>query len=455
MHRRIMGTEFEYGVFSWDLVPRHMKINNFLQTIQSRVDFMPAPLNGARLYVDMQAHPEYCTPECRTPREVVLHEKAGELILEEAFRDGIPFDGPGRRNIAAVRFYRSAVDNRKASHGYHENYLVSRQVPIDYLIKCLIPFLVTRVIYAGSGNIRDGFEISGRARYIENQTGENTVEDRPIINLRDEPLADGDKYRRLHLIVGDPNMSEYATYLKIGATSLVLDLIEDGFSPDIRINEPVDTLRRLARTPSDWELELQEGGLISAVNLQRMYLDAAKQHYTEGCRFDDREMDEETWNILEEWEAALDGLEREPLVLADTLDWAAEKKLIDAQMKRHEIQINDPLLTKLNLRYHETGGRSVFYALQKSGHVRRLLADEEIERARHEPPHTRAKGRSLFLKEMRKRNAVQVASADRWQSLAANDKFLSMPNPFETYEREVHEMFGSGSKGLVKKIFRR
>lgn len=446
MHPRIYGTEFEHGVFSWELVPKHTTLENFLSRVSGVVNDMPAPLNGSRIYKDSGSHPEYSTPECLTPREVVAYEKAGELILEDAFKGGIDQGD----DHGVVKFYRTSVDKRGTTHGYHENYLLSREVPEDYLVMHLAPFLVTRVIYAGSGNVKKEFQISGRAEYIQLVSGSQTTQNRAIINCKDEPLSDRERYRRLHLIVSDPNMSEYATYLRVGATSMMLDLIEDRAMPKIEIENPVGTLHRLARTTSEWPVRLKEGRTISAVDLQRIYLDAACRHLERGCASDATGMQYMNNDLLDLWGYTLDALEKDPMMLAGQLDWAIEKKMLEAQMRKHGVAWDDPMVSALDLKYHDTDKeKGIFYALQKGGFIKRLLTDDEIERAVQTPPNTRAKGRSLFIKKMKERGLNPLSNVDRWNGMGLSNfhysvdrpDALATPDPFRTYEEEVEEYF--------------
>ncbi len=444
MHPRIYGTEFEYGVFSWELVPKSTDLAGFLSLVSGVVDNMPAPLNGSRIYIDSGKHPEYSTPECLTPREVVAYEKAGELILEDAFKNGV-VQGDLKGN---VKFYRTAVDKRGTTHGYHENYLLSREVPKDYLVMHLAPFLVTRVVYAGSGNVKKDFQISGRAEHIQLVSGGSTTQNRAIINCKDEPLADQSRYRRLHLIVSDPNMSEYATYLRIGATSLMLDLVEDMTMPCLEIEDPVGTLHRLARTTSEWPVKLKEGRTMTAIDLQRMYLDAAYRHLRRGCKSDSPKMRCMNNEILDLWDYTLDALDKDPMMLSDQLDWTIEKRMLETHMKKHGMAWDDPMVSTLDLKYHDTDKLgSAFYTLQRKGLVKRLLSDDDIEGAVSTPPNTRAKGRSLYIRKMRERGIKLDAKTDRWGALGYDQSSpatkIPMPYPFRTYEEEVEDYFRS------------
>ncbi|MBI2543534.1 MAG: proteasome accessory factor PafA2 family protein [Candidatus Aenigmarchaeota archaeon] len=448
MHRRIYGTELEYGMFSWELVPKHLTISDFMSKVGDIVNHAPALLNGGRLYKDAGDHPEYSTPECLTPLEVVLYEKAGERILEEIFKHGFDIDGVK----GSAKLYRTAVDKKEHTHGYHENYLVDRKIPLEYLTSQMIPFLVTRVIYAGSGFVDKEFMLSGRAMHIYHESGPttNVAGQRAIYNTRDEPHADTAKYRRLHLIVGDPNMSEYSTFLKIGATSLMLDLVDDGLV-DLEIENPVETLHTLSRLYSVWPIKLKNGKTISAIDLQREYLSKAQKHFSSGCENDCQYLHGMNSDILKLWEKTLGALEKNPMILSDQLDWVIELKMLDAKMKQKNLSIEDPLVSMLDLKYHEIGEKSLFYMLQNKDFVRRLLSDVDIEKAMTTPPNTRAKGRSLIIKKMKERGKDLLTNhtmSHMWNSFPSVEwgkplktSAPTMIDPFETYEEEIEEYF--------------
>lgn len=441
MHPRIYGTELEYGVFSWDLVPKHTTLTDFLAAAKNKIETVPALRNGGRLYFEGVSHPEYCTPECLTPREVAAYERAGDLILEDVFRDDITTGGVH----GSVKLYRTSVgkdiDGKGVTHGYHENYLVPRAVANDMLVARLVPFLVTRVLYAGAGNVNNGFAISGRARHIETISMDPTTSSRPIVNTRDQPLADSTQYRRLHLIAGEPNMAEYATYLRVGATGLVLDLIEDGTAPGIEIEEPVKTYHQLATMTSGWTVKTKDGPAVPAVDVQRRYLSAAQRHFRRGCGKDAAALRSMNRDLLSLWERTLDALERDPYLLAGELDWVAEKRMLDTQLQQRGALWSDPVAATLDLKYHETGDGSIFYRLQRNGFVKRLLGDSEIIAAMREPPATRAKGRSLFVQRAEEHQLPLRSSDERWDSVSVSGRRLDMPDPFNTYVDEVEEFF--------------
>jgi proteasome accessory factor A len=345
--------------------------------------------NGGRLYVD-GAHPEYSTPECSRAREVVAFERAGERILAQSLQEMARVVG---RDLYVL--YKNNSDGKGNSYGYHENYLVSRTVPFESIVRVLTPFLVTRPIFAGAGKVGAEnqtspaeYQISQRADFFECLVDLNTMVKRPIINTRDEPHADHAKYRRFHVIVGDANMAEVSTFLKVGTLSIVLDLLEAGATPPvIELDEPVRAFRQVSRDLEMKEtIKLAGGGPTTAVAVQRAYLRAAKDFYTqEGC-------DDETQNILARWEEVLDKLERDPRLLVRELDWVAKRHLIESYMDRKRCGWDDPRTKLMDLQYHDVRpDRGLFYTLERGGHVDRIVHEEDIQRAElTPPPNTRA-----------------------------------------------------------------
>ena len=347
--------------------------------------------NGARYYVD-HAHPEYSTPECSNPLELVVHDRAGELVLMRSMEAANRLLPVGEEIV----IYKNNSDGKGNSYGCHENYLVDRAVPFARIIHALTPHLVTRQVYTGAGKIGEevpsgsgapAFQLSQRADFFEEEVGLETTLKRPIINTRDEPHADPRKYRRLHVIVGDANLAEMATFLKVGVTALVLAMIEDDFlaNRDLRLAAPIAALRSVSRdTTMRATVELVSGERLTAVELQWELHERARKYTAE--RGVEALGDEDMARcVLDRWEAVLDGLESDPQSLANQLDWVAKLRLVEAYRERHGLDGDDPRLAALDLQYHDLRpAKSLFARLG----MERLTDDEEVARATTEPPAT-------------------------------------------------------------------
>src|SRR5579884_4111 len=351
--------------------------------------------NGARLYND-HGHPEYATPECRSLRDLVAHDKAGERIVYAAARRRAEQRG------CAVTLYKNNTDFHGASYGTHEGYLMRRDVPPDVLIEALLPFFVTRSIYTGAGKVgvendsaaigRVPFQLSQRADFFSVEASVDTLHNRPLVNTRDEPHATPRLYRRLHVICGDANMSEYATALKVGATSLVLSLLEEGLTPPVKLVDPIRAVKQVSRDLSlKQTIERQGGPALTALEIQRIYLAEAEKRL---CG-----KDEETDWVIAEWSATLDALETDPFRLADRLDWVAKYQLLNAFREEQGLEWNDPYLQSLDLAYHDVDPeQGLYYGLEQAGEMRRLVTDGRIQAAMSCPPFdTRAFLRGVFV----------------------------------------------------------
>jgi proteasome accessory factor PafA2 len=372
--------------------------------------------NGARYYVD-HAHPEYSTPECSTPLEVVRHDRAGELILirsMEAARRSLP---PGEEIVV----YKNNSDGKGNSYGCHENYLVDRAVPFARIVHALTPHLVTRQVYAGAGKVGQEtssggpppmFQLSQRADFFEEEVGLETTLKRPIINTRDEPHADASKYRRLHVIVGDANLAEVATFLKVGVTSLVLAMIEDDFDlgRDLTLAHPVAAIRAVSRDPTLSTLvELASGKQLTALQLQWELYDLARK-YSEERGLEMLGSEEVGRQVIERWESVLQGLETDPKSLAGQLDWVAKLRLVEAYRDRHDLEWDDHRLAALDLQYHDLRpAKSLFARLS----TERLVTTGEVELAVTEPPTTT---RAYFRGRCLERFGAAVVAAN-WDSV--------------------------------------
>ncbi len=367
--------------------------------------------NGGRLYVD-GAHPEYSTPECTNPRQLVAFERAGERILAESLRALARARGGEKFLI-----YKNNTDGKGNSYGYHENYLLSRSVSFDRIVRALLPFLVTRQIYAGAGKVGAEnqtqpveYQISQRSDFFECLVDLNTMVKRPIINTRDEPHADPTKYRRLHVIVGDANMAELSTYLKVGTTSIILEMLEAGAEfPNLELEDPVRAIKEVSRDlDMKGTLKLVDGRVTTAIGVQRAYLKTALDFFA--CH----ELTQVTKDILVRWEEVLDRLEENPVTLGRELDWVAKREMIRSYMERKGCGWDDPRVMLLDLQYHDVRpDKGLYYTLERSNLIDRLVQESEIEQAVHTPPTgTRAYFRGHCLKKFSK----QVYAAS-WTSV--------------------------------------
>ncbi|MEX5720414.1 depupylase/deamidase Dop [Geodermatophilus maliterrae] len=368
--------------------------------------------NGARLYVD-HAHPEYSTPEVTNPRDVVVWDKAGERVMAEAARRAARIPG-----TQPIQLYKNNTDGKGASYGAHENYLMDRRTPFIDIIRGLIPFFVTRQVFAGAGRVgigtesrTKGFQISSRADFFEVEVGLETTLKRPIINTRDEPHANPDEYRRLHVIIGDANLAELATYLKVGTTSLVLAMIEArALTEDLSIEEPVAALQAVSHDPTlATRVRLRDGRRMTALDVQRAYLDQAE-------RFVDRTGagDEQTSDVLRRWAEVLDDLAVDPMRCADRLDWPAKLRLLEGYRARDGLDWGDSRLQLVDLQYADVRpDKGLYSRLVARGSMQRLLTDDEVTRAMVTPP---SDTRAFFRGECLRRFPAQVAAAS-WDSV--------------------------------------
>ena len=368
--------------------------------------------NGARLYVD-HAHPEYSTPEVTNPRDVVLWDKAGEQVMAEAARRAARVPG-----TQPIQLYKNNTDGKGASYGAHENYLMDRKTPFLDIIRGLIPFFATRQVVAGSGRVgigtesrTQGFQLSQRADFFEVEVGLETTLKRPIINTRDEPHADADKYRRLHVIIGDANLAELSTYLKVGTTALVLDMIEARtLTRDLSLEEPVAELQAISHDPSlTHRVRLRDGRRMTALEVQQTYLEMAQRHVDR--RGDD---DGQTADVLRRWAEVLEDLAVDPMRCADRLDWPAKLRLLEGYRSRDDLGWGDSRLHLVDLQYSDVRPeKGLYHRLVSRGSMQRLLTDDEVVTAMLRPP---TDTRAFFRGECLRRYPAQVAAAS-WDSV--------------------------------------
>jgi proteasome accessory factor A len=340
--------------------------------------------NGGRLYVD-GAHPEYSTPECSNPREVVAFERIGERILAQSLQEMARV-----RGCEQYVLYKNNSDGKGNSYGYHENYLVSRTVPFDKIARALTPFLVTRPIFAGAGKVGAEnqtspaeYQISQRADFFECLVDLNTMVKRPIINTRDEPHADQARFRRFHVIVGDANMAELSTYLKVGTLNIVLDLLEaEADLPQLELDEPVRVFKQVSRDLDMKEtLKLVGGRPTTALAIQRAYLKAAMNFYAS------HDLNQVTKDVLVRWEDVLGKLDQDPRLLVKELDWVAKRHMIESYMDRKSCGWDDPRMKLMDLQYHDVRPeRGLFYTLERGNLIERIVQEHEIQSAEFTPP---------------------------------------------------------------------
>ncbi len=358
--------------------------------------------NGARLYVD-HAHPEYSSPEVTSARAAVLWDKAGERVMARAAQRALLVPG-----TAPIQLYKNNTDNKGASYGTHENYLVARSTAFADIVRHLTPFFVSRQVVTGAGRVglgqdgrTHGFQLSQRADFFEVEVGLETTLKRPIINTRDEPHADPEKYRRLHVIIGDANLAEVSTYLKVGTTALVLSMIEDRWlnenGIDLSIESPVTALREVSHDPALRHLvALRDGRRMTAVQLQMAYLEQARKYVEDRLGTD---VDAETSDVLARWESVLDRLEADPMTLAGELDWVAKLSLLEGYRQREGLDWDAAKLHLVDLQYADVRlDKGLYNRLVARGCMQLLLSEQEVLRAVDAPPDdTRAyfRGRCL------------------------------------------------------------
>jgi proteasome accessory factor A len=368
--------------------------------------------NGSRYYVD-HAHPEYSSPECSNARDAVVWDKAGERILEQSMDAARHLMPHGQ----SVFVYKNNSDGKGNSYGCHENYLLDRRTPFPHLVRHLIPFFVTRQVFTGAGKVgaengteQIDYQISQRADFFEVEVGLETTFKRPIINTRDEPHADPERYRRLHVIVGDANMSEVSTLLKVGTAAIVLQMIEDDFiADDFSLRQAVPSLRAVSHDAAcRATIELADGRTITAVELQWEYLRLGKKYALEN------DLGEGAMEVLDRWERVLEGLERDPMLLRAELDWVAKLGLLEAYRERDGLEWSDPKMRLIDLQYHDVRrAKGLYWKLVSSGNIERITNDREIEHAVNHPPDDT---RAYFRGECLRRFSPSIMAAS-WDAL--------------------------------------
>jgi proteasome accessory factor A len=451
VQRRIFGIENEYGVTCTFRGQRRLSPDEVARYLFRRVVSWGRSSNvflrnGARLYLDVGSHPEYATPECDNIEELVAHDKAGERILE-----GLLIDAEQRlhdEGIAGeIYLFKNNTDSAGNSYGCHENFLVGRSGEFSRLADVLIPFLVTRQLICGAGKVLQTprgavYCLSQRAEHIWEGVSSATTRSRPIINTRDEPHADAERYRRLHVIVGDSNMNECTTLLKVGSADLVLRMIERGMPfRDLALENPIRAIREISHDLTGTkQLKLASGRSASALEIQRDYLDRAEEFATTaGLTVTDK-------RVLELWRRTLTAVETGDLSMIDReIDWATKYQLIERYRARHDLPLSSPRIAQVDLTYHDIRrGRGLFYLLQERGAVDRAARDIDIFEAKSVPPQsTRAKLRGDFIRRAQEKRRDFTVD---WVHLKLNDqaqRTVLCKDPFRSVDDRVEKLIES------------
>ncbi len=450
MERRIFGMENEYGVtctlrgqrrLSPDEVARYL-FRRVVSWGRSSNVFLE---NGARLYLDVGSHPEYATPECDSLYDLIAHDKAGERVLE-----GLVQSAEQRLEEEGIRgqvyLFKNNTDSAGNSYGCHENYLVSRQADFQRMIDTLIPFFVTRQIFSGAGKLLQTargtvYSLAQRAEHIWEGVSSATTRSRPIINTRDEPHADAERYRRLHVIAGDSNMSEYVSYVKVGATVALLQMLEDDVVfRDLSLENPIRAIREISHdTTCRRRVRLANGRELSALDIQWEYLERVMR-YSRSPGFP-----AQVQSAVAMWEHLLTGLEKDPLSLRRECDWVAKQFLLDEYAASRRLPPGDARLAMVDLAYHDVSQeRGLFYMLERRGMMDRVVTDADISRALVEPPQTtRARLRGDFIRAAKEKNRDFTVD---WVHLKLNDqaqRTVLCKDPFRAVDERVDKLIAS------------
>ncbi len=451
MRRRIFGIENEYGVtctfegqrrLSPDEVARYL-FRRVVSWGRSSNVFLE---NGARLYLDVGSHPEYATPECDSPRQAIVHDKAGERIVEDLVLSAerrLAEEGIAGR----ISLFKNNTDSAGNSYGCHENYLVGRVGEFQRLAEALIPFLVTRQVFAGAGKVLQTprgpiFSLAQRAEHIWEGVSSATTRSRPIINTRDEPHADAERFRRLHVIVGDSNMSEYTSWLKVATCDLVLRMLEDQtVMRDLSLDNPIRAIREISHDLTGTRrIRLATGREMSALEIQQVYLERVER-YLESSN----EVDDEAKRVAGEWRFVLERLISDPLTLGRQLDWVAKYHLIDRYRAKHELPLTHPRVQMLDLAYHDVvRDRGLYHLMVRQGRMQTLLDEEEIVAATTTPPQTtRAALRGRFIAAAKAKRRDYTVD---WVHLKLNDqaqRTVLCKDPFTFEDERVDRLIAS------------
>ena len=448
MDRRIFGLENEYGVTCTFRGQRRLSPDEVARYLFRRVVHWGRSSNvflenGARLYLDVGSHPEYATPECDSVTDLVTHDKAGERILESLLsaaevrlhEEGIS---------GQIYLFKNNTDSAGNSYGCHENYLVARQGEFARMADVLIPFFVTRQIYCGAGKVLHGprgaqYCISQRAEHIWEGVSSATTRSRPIINTRDEPHADAERFRRLHVIVGDSNMNEWTTLMKVGITDLVLRMVEAStVMRDLTLENPIRAIREISHDVTCRKrVRLANGRELSAIDIQTEY-------YERTAKFiERRRADTQSARLLEEWREALEAVAAgEPERLARKVDWVGKQVMIERYRAKHSLPLSHPRVALLDLAYHDVNrNRGLYYLLERTNKTDRVSSEKEISRAVREPPQTtRARLRGEFIRHAKQKRRDYTVD---WVHLKLNDqaqRTVLCKDPFRAVDERVEQL---------------
>ncbi len=448
MDRRIFGLENEYGVTCTFRGQRRLSPDEVARYLFRRVVHWGRSSNvflenGARLYLDVGSHPEYATPECDKVLDLVAHDKAGERILE-ALLSAAQLRLHEEGISGEVFLFKNNTDSAGNSYGCHENYLVARQGEFARMADVLIPFFVTRQIYCGAGKVLHGprgaqFCLSQRAEHIWEGVSSATTRSRPIINTRDEPHADAERFRRLHVIVGDSNMSEWTNLMKVGITDLVLRMVEENtVMRDLTLENPIRAIREISHDIScRKKVRLANGRELSAIDIQNEY-------YERTARFlERRDGDVLSRRLLQEWRTALDALaDQQPDRLVRKVDWVTKHVLIERYRSKHGLPLASAKVALMDLAYHDVNReRGLYYLLERKGRVDRAVEEKEVTRAMREPPQTtRARLRGEFIRQAKQRRRDYTVD---WVHLKLNDqaqRTVLCKDPFKSVDERVEQL---------------
>ena len=455
MTRRIFGIETEYGVTCTFQGQRRLSPDEVARYLFRRVVSWGRSSNvflrnGSRLYLDVGSHPEYATAECDDLLQLVTHDKAGERILE-----GLQVDAEqrlaGEGILGDIYLFKNNTDSAGNSYGCHENYLVGRQGEFFRLAEVLIPFLVSRQLICGAGKVLQTprgatYTVSQRAEHVWESVSSATTRSRPIINTRDEPHADAERFRRLHVIVGDSNMSETTTLLKVGATDLVLRMLEAGIPMrDLTLENPIRSIRDISQDPTGRRtVRLANGRTISGLDMQREYLQRVL-HYARGAGLLTDPAGVPA-RVVDLWSRTLDAIEFDRLQdVATEIDWVIKRELLDRYMAKHGLGLTDARVSQLDLAYHDISRtRGLYYLLARKGLVQRVCNDVEIFEAKSVPPQTtRAKLRGDFIKRAQEKRRDFTVD---WVHLKLNDqaqRTVLCKDPFKSVDERVERLIAS------------